>query len=211
MIIAGLTGSVATGKSFAAKCFSRRGAIIIDADLIAHEVVEQGRPAWQEIVDTFGRNILQTDGRIDRKRLGGIIFNAPDRKEQLNRIVHPRVFEEISRRLAAINGDETQKKAVVLLDVPLLFETGMDRDISDIIVVYTPPDIQLERLMQRDGINREDALARINAQMPVEEKRPLADFVIDNSGTIEETESQVDAIFATLKEKALVKSHGTAK
>lgn len=202
MIIAGLTGSVATGKSLAADFFSRRGAIIIDADLIAHDVVQQGYPAWQDIVDAFGTHILQPDGEIDRKHLGRIIFNDPRQKERLNRIVHPRVFEEISRQLAAISSDIDKKDAVVLLDVPLLFETLMNRDISDIVVVYAPPDIQLKRLMDRDNIDETDAMARINAQMPVAEKREMADFVIDNSGTIEQTESQVNTVYKILKDKA---------
>ncbi|MDY6904263.1 MAG: dephospho-CoA kinase [Thermodesulfobacteriota bacterium] len=202
MIIAGLTGSVATGKSLATGFFSRLGAMIIDADIIAHDVVKQGHPAWQDIVDTFGRAILQPDGEIDRKALGRIIFNDPARKQQLNRIVHPRVFAEISEQLSAIGNDAGQKDAVVILDVPLLFETNMNRDMTDIIVVYALPDIQLERLMRRDSINEADARARINSQMPVEQKRQMADFVIDNSGTIEQTETQVEEIYNILKDKA---------
>ncbi len=202
MILAGVTGSVATGKSLAADFFSSNGAILIDADIIAHDVVKQGRAAWREIVDTLGDNILQPDGEIDRKELGQIIFNDPAQKQHLNRIVHPRVFEEITSRLAALTNDTGKKDAVVLLDVPLLFETNMSRDISDIIVVYVPPDIQLERLMKRDNINEKEAMARINAQMPVEEKREMANFVIDNSGSVEQSGSQVDAIYSSLKDKA---------
>ena len=147
MIVAGLTGGIGTGKSTVAAVFAEAGAVIIDADEIARDVVAKGRPAWCRIVAHFGRNVLLPDGDIDRKKLGEIIFNDPRQKVHLDRIVHPHVIAETGQQLKEI--ERVQPQAVVILDVPLLIEAGMDRDLDDVIVVYTPEAIQLKRLMRQ--------------------------------------------------------------
>lgn len=169
MIVAGLTGGIGTGKSTVAAIFEKAGATVIDADKIAKDVVQPGRPAWQKIVEQFGRNVLQPDGGIDRKRLADIIFNSPQQKNRLDRIVHPFVIAETERRLKEIERDHPE--SVVILDIPLLIEAGMDRDLAEIIVVYVPEAIQQKRLMRRDRLNATEALARIRAQMPIDEKK----------------------------------------
>ena len=143
------------------------------------------RPAWREIVGAFGRSILLPDGEINRILLGDIIFNDPAQKQVLNRIVHPDVISETATRLAEI--EKNQPGAVVILDVPLLIESGMDTGLSDIIVVYVPEPVQIQRLMIRDALTQAQALARIRSQMPIEEKKKRATIVIDNSGSRENT------------------------
>ncbi len=202
MIIVGLTGGIATGKSVVAEILEEKGAIIIDADKISRDVVQKNTPAWKEIVDTFGESVLQPDGEVDRKALGKIVFPDENKRNQLNHIVHPRVFEEISRHIALIMENEAHTNPVIILDVPLLFETKMHREFSDIILVYAPFETQLARLMARDDAGEKDALARIRAQMPIEEKKQQADYVIDNSGSVEETRRQAEALMADLKQKA---------
>ncbi|GAB6932912.1 dephospho-CoA kinase [Calditerricola satsumensis] len=186
----GLTGGIACGKSTVLAMFARRGIPTVDADVLARRVVEPGEPAWREIVERFGADILLPDGRIDRKRLGALVFADEAARLDLNRIVHPRVraamwheVEEAERRGAKL----------VVCDVPLLFESGLEDRFDAVMVVYVPPEEQLRRLMARDGLTREEALARIRAQMPIEEKRRRADYVIDNSGPLAATERQVDA------------------
>jgi dephospho-CoA kinase len=202
MIIVGLTGGIATGKSLVASYLADHGAIIIDADKIAHDVVARGKPAWEEIVRTFGKEFLLPDGEIDRKALGKIIFADPARRNMLNHIVHPRVFEEISRAIAATIDAHGALDPVIILDVPLLFESKMDVELPEVIVVFAPVETQLKRLMARDNSPEEDALARIRSQLPITEKKDKADYVIDNSGSIDNTREQTAALFAILKAKA---------
>ncbi len=200
MVIAGLTGGIASGKSTVSRMLADAGARIIDADQIAREVVQPGTSAYGEIVSVFGRHILQSDGAIDRKRLGDVIFNDPEKKARLNAIVHPRVFQRTDQMIADIANQAPE--AVVILDVPLLLEAGMDRDLAELIVVYIPESLQLERLMARDGINVADAMARIRSQMPIEEKRKRASIVIDNSGSLSDCRRQALAAFDRLLKKS---------
>ena len=202
MFIAGLTGGIATGKSLVANCLAEHGAIIIDADKIAHDVVRKGKPAWEEIVREFGETYLLSNGEIDRKALGKTVFSDADRRAILNHIVHPRVFEEISRAIAVAVENHDAPDPVVILDVPLLFVTKMDVHLPEVIVVFAPVEAQLARLMARDDLSKEDALARINAQLPIMEKKEKADYVIDNTGEIEATLEQVDILYNILKAKA---------
>ena len=199
MVIAGLTGGIASGKSTASAFLEQAGAVIVDADKIAREVVQKGRPAWRKIVEAFGGSVLQPDGEINRILLGDIIFNDPDRKQALNRIVHPEVISETAARLAEI--EKNQPRAVVILDVPLLIESGMDAGLSDIIVVYVPEPVQMQRLMARDALTLEQALARIRSQMPIEEKKKRASIVIDNSGSREDTRIVSLRVYQTLCDK----------
>lgn len=200
MIVAGLTGSIASGKSTVADFLRRFGAVIIDADRIAHEVVTPGRPACREIASLFGEEILLPDGAIDREKLGRLVFNDAEHRRRLETIVHPRVSAEIDRRMLEISRD--QPDAVIIMDIPLLFETGRSEGLAEIIVVYTPQSVQLKRLMQRNGLDRDEAEARMASQMPIDEKVARATMVIDNSGTLDETERQTLAIYRQLEGKA---------
>jgi dephospho-CoA kinase len=195
--VIGLTGGIATGKSTVSAILRDAGAIIIDADDIARKLVKKGLPAYQEIVDYFGTAILLSNGEINREVLGDIIFNDPHKKKLLNSIVHPRVERELARQLRQL--ENSHPESIAVLDIPLLFEANMHRDLVEVIVVYTPPRIQLERLMQRDNISEANARARINSQMPIDEKKMRATRVIDNSRSVENTRRQTLELFERLK------------
>jgi dephospho-CoA kinase len=199
LVIAGLTGGIASGKSTVSTFLEDAGAIIVDADKIAREVVRNNRPAWREIVRAFGQSILLPDGEINRILLGEIIFNDPAQKQVLNRIVHPVVIAETATRLVEI--EINQPGELVILDVPLLIESGMDTGLSDIIVVYVPESVQIQRLMIRDALTQAQARARIRSQMPIEEKKKRATIVIDNSGNREDTRSISLTVYQRLKKK----------
>jgi dephospho-CoA kinase len=172
------------------------GAVIIDADQVAREVVRPGTPAYRRIVDHFGEDILLPDGDIDRKALGDVVFREPSQKAVLNGIVHPDVFAATEKEIDLLK--KRHPDALVVLDVPLLLETGMHDGLTEIIVVYAPESVQRARLMDRDGISAADAEARIGAQMPIEEKRARASIVIDNSGSPARTRQQVIEMFYRL-------------
>lgn len=201
MIVAGLTGGIASGKSTVSAFFKDAGAFIIDADRIAHEVVKKGLPAHDEIIQHFGRKVMLPNGELNRSLLGDIIFNDSEKKLTLNNIVHPYVMQRTDEDLRQI--EQSHPDAVVILDVPLLFESGMHRTTTEVIVVYVPEQIQLERLMLRNHLSKEEALARIKSQMAIEEKKNLATFVIDNSGTIDGTRTQTLEVYRHLKSKLL--------
>jgi len=179
MILIGLTGGVATGKSTVAAMFARCGAVVIDADVLARQVVEPGKPAWREIVKIFGRAVLNPDRTLNRQQLGGIVFGSLAKRTQLERIIHPRVAREQQRltREAARNNPH----AVVIYDVPLLFEAGIDKRVAITIVVTADRETQIARLNKRNGLSRAEALRRIKSQMPLAQKRRLADHVIDGT------------------------------
>lgn len=191
--VAGLTGGIASGKSTVARMLADVGAHIIDADHIARQVVQKEQPAWQAIVQHFGTTILKPDGQIDREVLGTIVFNDTEAKNALNGIVHPQVYRAMQidiRQLAIDHPDD-----LVILDVPLLIESGWHAFLPVVILVYVPQAIQQDRLMQRDGLSAEDAMARIRSQMPIESKREHADYIIDNAGDRHATRQQVLHIF----------------
>ncbi len=196
MIVAGLTGGIATGKSTVAAVFEAAGAHLIDADRIARAAVRKGAPAYGDIVAHFGAGVLLGDGEIDRKRLAAVIFNDPAEQQALEQIVHPRVKLEVDRRIGLIR--QQTPEALVIVDIPLLFEAGMQRGLDAVIVVYAPEHLQLERLMARDGLTEPEARARIRAQMPIESKRRRAERVIDNSGSLEHTREQTLEILRQL-------------
>lgn len=200
--ILGLTGGIGTGKSTVARMFEQRGAVVIDADAIVHELQQPGSPILAEIAEAFGTEILLPDGSLDRARLGTLAFRDAEARARLGRIVHPRVGAEMARRLEAARA---ARVSLVLLDIPLLFEgraaggASASRDtVEAVIVVYAPESAQIERQVARNGYDRAEAERRVRAQMPIEEKRRLADFVIDNSGSLAETERQVEALFEEL-------------
>jgi len=200
LIIAGLTGGIATGKSTVSSILREAGAIIIDADAIARDAVKKNLPAWHEIVRIFGKDILLPDGEIDRTRLGDIIFRNTSKKEILNKIVHPHVIQKVAKMIEVIGKESSD--SVVILDVPLLIEAGMDTGLEDVILVYTPDWIQIERLIERDGISDEDAILRVRSQMPIEDKRKVASVMIDNSGTLQATRERALEVLNYLKKKA---------
>lgn len=191
----GLTGGIASGKSTVAAILRRLGCPIIDADVLAREVVEPGQPALTEIAAAFGPGVLLPDGRLDRKALGAMVFADPAQRRRLEAITHPRIAE---RRLAVLQELAAQQAEVVCSDVPLLYELGLQSAFDQVWVVWVDRPTELARLMARDGISREQAEQRMAAQMPLDEKRRLADIVIDNSGSLEETERQVRAAYAAL-------------
>jgi dephospho-CoA kinase len=200
LIVAGLTGNIASGKSTVAAFLRRSGAWIIDADQIAHDVVAPGQPALEEIRRHFGDDMLTPEGSLNREKLGRMVFEDPDARRRLEAIVHPRVSAEIDRQMARIA--ENHPEAVVIMDIPLLFETGRTEGLTDIIVVYTPEPVQLQRLIQRNGLSPAEAKARMASQMPLKEKVARATLVIDNSGTLADTERQTLAVYHRLAGKA---------
>lgn len=179
MILLGLTGGVATGKSTVAKMFRRHGAVVIDADELARTVVQPGKPAWRDIVRSFGSEVLDPDRTINRRALGSIVFSHPAKRRRLEHIIHPRVARE-QQRLTRQAGKK-DPMAVVIYDVPLLFEAGIDSRVDKIVVVTADRETQIARLRKRNGFSRSEALRRIRSQMPMKRKRQLADFVLDGT------------------------------
>ncbi|MCP9447535.1 MAG: dephospho-CoA kinase [Nitrospira sp.] len=200
MVLVGLTGGVATGKSTVASMFKQCGAVIIDADALARSVVEPGKPAWREIVKSFGKTVLNPDRTINRRVLGDIVFRDPEKLRRLERIVHPRVSRE-QRRLVR-SAFARDPRAVVVYDVPLLFEAGIEKTVDHIIVVSADRDIQIARLQERDGLSRADALRRIKSQMPLAKKRRLADFVLDGTMSKHDLFRRVKTLFQRFRTAA---------
>lgn len=198
-----LTGGIASGKTAVCATLAELGVPVVDADRIAREVVEPGREAHREVVEAFGPSILLPDGRIDREKLGKIVFADPDRRARLERITHPR----IGARMAELVMEHAAKGApLIVLDIPLYFEgrksgRGAPLPPHAVVVVRVDPETQLRRLVERDGLPEADALARVRAQLPLDEKARMADHVIDNSGTPEETARQVRALWRRLREE----------
>ncbi len=189
MKVLGLTGNIASGKSTVARMLADMGARIIDADLIAREVVEPEKPAWIDIVKKFGPEILSPDGTIDRRRLGEVVFADEGKRRLLMDITHPRIKEAVRERLSEYRKENVP---VVVIEAALIVESGGLREFLDgLIVVTADEEAQIERLIKRSGYTREEALARIGSQMPAGEKALHADYLIDNSGTEEETEARV--------------------
>ena len=176
--------------------FRELGAYVIDADVVARQVVEPGCYAWQDIVEYFGKDVLLENDQIDRKRLGALVFRSQEKRRILEQIIHPRVIEDIDRQEAQIRA--TDPATVIIVDVPLLIETGMHTDYTTILVVYVSENIQMQRLMTRDGLSEEEAQQRIIAQMPLAEKRRYATHVIDNEGTLERTHIQASGLYDML-------------
>jgi len=196
MLLVGLTGGIGSGKSVVAEMFKKRGAYLIDADELAHEAVEPGRPILNRIVEAFGPEILNPDGTLDRARLGQWVFQDPERRERLNAIVHPYVFMEQERRRKAIA--EKDPKAVVLFDAALLVETGSYQLMDKVVLVTIDREKQVERIMNRDGLSREQAVRRIEAQMPQGKKKAKADYIIDGGLPVKTIEDQVRRIYDEL-------------
>jgi dephospho-CoA kinase len=205
MILVGLTGGVATGKTTVARMFRRCGAVVIDADVLARAVVKPGMPAWREIVRTFGRGVLNPDGAINRHELGAIVFGHKAKLRRLERIIHPRV----AREQAKLTKQAAKKdpNAVVIYDVPLLFEAGIDRRVDKIIVVTADQESQLARLQRRNGLAKSEALRRIRSQLPLVQKRRRADYVLNGTTPPKRLAGEVATIFEELRAQSR-RSHG---
>jgi len=186
MLSVGLTGGIACGKSTVAEMLVRRGAHLIDLDKLAHEVEEPEKPAWKEITQAFGAEILAANKKIDRNKLARIVFADREKLKILNNIVHPRVLEEWCGRLKAI--EIADERAIVLSDIPLLYEEKLQHLFDLTLLVLISPAEQVSRLMARNCLTQDEAQKRLESQMPIGEKRKLADIVIENKGTPEETE-----------------------
>lgn len=196
MILVGLTGGVATGKSTVAKMFKQCGAAVINADLLARQVVEPGKPAWRAIVKLFGKTVLNQDRSLDRQALGSIIFHNPKKRRQLERIIHPRVAREQARLTKAITRKDPN--AVVIYEVPLLFEAGVDKRVDKIIVVTADRNIQIVRLKKRNGLSRAEAIRRIRSQMPLAKKTQQADHLLNGTLPRPSLRRQVGQLFRSL-------------
>lgn len=196
MLKVGLTGGIASGKTTAAEMFAARGCRVLNADRMAHDLMRPGQPAFEEIVQRFGRDVLAADGSIDRSRLGQIVFADPAKLVELNRILHPRVVTAIEKEFAAIEGQDPG--AIALVEAALLVEAGYHKKLDTLVLTWCRPEQQVERLLKK-GLSRAEAEQRIAAQLPVEEKRRHADYVIDSSGPLEATTQQVEKILGTLR------------
>lgn len=195
MLKIGLTGGIATGKSSVSGFLRSLGAAIIDADVLAREVVLPGKPAWQEIIKQFGPTVIHEDGSLNRKHLASIVFADEQARRKLNQITHPRVIERIYEIMSDM---ARQGVAAVVLDVPLLIEADMTEMVDEVWLVVAEQEQQRARLMARDGLTAKEATSRIKAQMPLSEKRRFADRVIDNTRTWAETQTQIAAAWAEI-------------
>jgi dephospho-CoA kinase len=197
MLKVGLTGSIAVGKSFVLSVLGGLGCVTFDADKIAHSVMEPGREAYRDIVREFGPPVLASDGQIDRVKLGAIVFADAERRKRLNEIVHPRVIEEQDRLLG--EAEAADPAGIAVVDAALMIESGGYRRFAKLIVVYCDRETQIERLIGRNHITREDAERRVSAQMSSEEKRRYADYEINTAGTTEETRRRVIEVYNELR------------
>ncbi|MED3661961.1 dephospho-CoA kinase [Ureibacillus terrenus] len=190
-MIIGLTGSIASGKSTVSKMLKEYGFPIVDADVVARQVVEPGSETLNKIAEAFGKEVLTETGELDRKKLGSIIFNDEEKRQLLNSVIHPAIRKEMLRQR-----DEYLAKGekTVIMDIPLLFESKLQHFVDKILVVAVSEEVQLERLMKRNQLSEEEAKARIRSQLPMPVKVQGADAVIDNNGTIEETRRQLEKI-----------------
>ncbi|HEU4685169.1 MAG TPA: dephospho-CoA kinase [Nitrospira sp.] len=200
MILVGLTGGVASGKTTIGKMFQRCGAVLIDADKLSREVVEPGKPAWRDIVKHFGKAVLNPDGTLNRAALGRIVFRDRAKRRRLERIIHPRV----ARRQASLvkAAARNNHRAVVVYEVPLLFEAGIDQRVDHIIVVTGDRATQLSRLMRRNRLTKSEALRRIRSQLPLAAKMAKADTVLNGTAPRRELARRVRSLYRMLRELA---------
>lgn len=198
----GLTGGVASGKSTVAAALRTHGAVVVDADAIAREVVRPGGPAYQAVVDVFGPSVVGPDGALDRRALGARVFGDPAARKRLNALTHPHIRRRMAEEAARLTA--AGRAAVIVFDIPLLLDTTDARDLGldGIVVVYADRDTQLRRLIERDGLAEDQARGRLDAQVPLQEKVKRADWVIDNSGAADATQAQVERLWQALMRQA---------
>jgi dephospho-CoA kinase len=203
MLMVGLTGGIGSGKSIVAEMFKDEGAYVIDFDFIARLVVEPGKAAWRDIIAYFGTEILNPDKTLNRSALAEIVFSDQKSRKALEEFTHPRIFEERNTLVNAIK--EKDPSSIVIIDIPLLFELSFKAKFDKVILVYVCRDIQLKRVMERDGLEKQEVEKRLQAQLPIDEKRSLADYIINNEGSLENTRDQVRKIIRELRELAIKK------
>jgi dephospho-CoA kinase len=197
-LLVGLTGGIATGKSVVAAMLMERGVATIEFDLLARRVVEPDEPAWRDIVAYFGEQAIKEDRTLDRKKVAEIVFTDPEKRKVLEGFTHPRIREEFVAEVRDIR--QKDPDAIIQAVIPLLIESNLRSIFDHVVVVYAPVELQMARLIQRDGLSREAAEARLRAQIPIDDKARHADTVIDNSGSLEETRRQVEELWQRLCE-----------
>lgn len=200
MLRVGLTGSIAVGKSFVSGVLVGLGCHVIDSDELARKVVEPGTVGLGKVVEAFGAGVLRDDGTLDRAALGAIVFGSEEKRRLLNSMLHPLIMAEQDELLNS--WEQEDPRGVGIVDAALLVESGGYRRFDKLVVVYCRPEVQLERLMRRNSLSREDALARIDAQLPQSEKLKHADFAVDTSGSFEETRARVGEVYEQLRRLA---------
>lgn len=193
----GVTGGVATGKTTVARMLEELGAPIMDFDVLSRLVVEPGKQAWREIVDYFGEQVLLKDKTLNRKRLSEIIFQDAEKRKKLESFIHPKLGEEFANLVTGYASRDPN--VIIQVVVPLLLEVNMQHLFHKLLLVYIPEQMQIERLVKRDGVSQEMAAKMLASQWPIEEKRGYADFIVDNSGSLEQTRGQVEKIWEELK------------
>ena len=203
MLIVSLTGGIGSGKSVVARMFKDEGAYIIDLDDLARRVVEPDKPAWRDVIAYFGTGILNPDRTLNRSALGEIVFSDPKSRKVLEEFTHPRIFEERDALLEAIKHKDPC--SVVVIEFPLLFELSLHKRFDKVILVYVPRVVQIKRATKRQGLAKEEVEKRLNAQIPIDEKRSLSDYIIDNKGSINETRDQVRKVIHGLRKLAKMK------
>jgi dephospho-CoA kinase len=196
----GLTGGIASGKSTVGRFFAELGAKVVDADQLGRELLRPSHPAYREIVERFGKEVLAPSGEVDRKRLGEMVFSNPEKLRVLNGILHPRIIERSEELTGQYLKEDPQ--SVVLVEAALIYEAGLAQRFAKIVVAWCRPEQQLERLMANTGVSREEAERRLAAQMSSEGKRRRADYVVDCSGSKENTRRQVEALYPELRKIA---------
>ena len=196
MLLTGLTGGIATGKTTVSEMFVKLGAHLIDADVIARDVVKPDTPAWKEIISAFGESVLDDKKEINREKLAAEIFNDSEKRKQLEAITHHRIIEEENRLINELRNKN--KSEIIILDAALLIEAGHHNRVDKLIIVYLERETQIKRLIERDNLSFADAEKRVNSQMPLDEKVKLADYVIDNGKSLDEVEKQVSKVYSEL-------------
>ena len=204
MLTAGLTGGIATGKSMVGSLFQKQGARVVEFDNLSRAVVEPPSQVLDDIARAFGGQVLNKDGSLKRRVLRDIIFNDAKSRLLLNQIIHPAMKDLLHVRLAEIEADAP--RSIVLIDTPLLYELQWQDEIKPVILVYAPPQMQMQRLMQRDGVDMAAAQAALSSQLPIDKKVDLSQFVIDNSGSLEQTLAQVQSTWSQLQKLSAQKS-----
>lgn len=200
MVIVALTGGIGSGKSTVARMFEDEGAYVIDFDYLARVVVEPDKPAWRDIIDYFGPEILSPDRTLNRSALAEIVFSDDERRKALEGFTHPRIFEESDALIKAIKRKDPF--SVVIIDFPLLFELSLNEKFDKVILAYVPRAVQLKRIIERDGLAKEELERRLNAQISIEKKRSLSDYIINSEEGLNDTRDQVRKVIHELRELA---------
>jgi dephospho-CoA kinase len=194
-LIIGLTGGIVSGKSTVARMFKDLGAKIVDADKLGHKVILPQGAAWKRIIKIFGKDILQKDQTINREKLGKIVFANQNLLKKLNKITHPEIIKLIKKEISLAKDNSKEEKKILIIDAALIYETKIDRLMDKIIVVYLDEEEQLKRLIKRNNLSEKEALQKIKSQIPLKEKIEIADYVIDNSNSLDKTKEQVETIW----------------